>query len=109
MDLLVTAAERRLTVTVPDHVVRDAEEFFSRLDRDMDGGWQMSRQWVEHPDREARCRIVADRLLVALASGNEPSDQLMAAYILARLPGVHEVHVDTEGDMTATHFVGGGL
>jgi hypothetical protein len=85
--------------------VRDAEEFFSRLDRDMDGGWQMSRQWVEHPGREARCQIVADRLLAALENGNQPSAQLMAAYIMARLPGVREVHVDTEGDMTATSFV----
>ena len=75
----------------------------------MDGGWQMSRTWVEELNQLQRCQIAADRLMVALEAGDEPMTALMAGYIVKRLPGVSAVRIDTTGDMTGTEFVGGGV
>ncbi len=70
----------------------------------MDKGWQMSRVWVEHPDAQQRCQIVADKLLTALEQDNEQLIGLMAAYILKRRPGTAEVVIDVEGNMLQTEF-----
>jgi hypothetical protein len=88
-------------------MVVEAEEFFAKMDADMDKGWQMSRQWVESPDRFQRCQIAADKLMTAYDEGNDILVKLMAAYILNRLPGIVGVRVNTEGEMTETELVMG--
>jgi hypothetical protein len=77
------------------------------MDADMDRGWQMSRQWIEHPNQLQRCQIAADKLMAAEEAGNETMVQLMAAYILTRLPGVAGVRINTEGEMLETEFMRG--
>jgi len=104
MKLHVQVDERALDVEVPDATLADAEEFFRKMDRDMDGGWQMSREFVARPDRTQRCQIAADRLLVALSSANETMVMLMAGYILTRLPKVSGVNINTDGEMMETQF-----
>lgn len=66
----------------------------------MDRGYQMSRLWVDNPDQEQRCQIVADKILTALSNGNQKSGTLMAAYILKRMPHIREIHLNTEGDIS---------
>ncbi len=65
-------------VEVPEDLLREADEFHAELDRDMDRGWQMSRQFVAQPDRLQRCQIVADRLLTSIMQGNQATAMLMA-------------------------------
>ena len=89
---------------VPDSLLSQADDFFDRLDRDMDTGWQMSRDWVTHPDVLQRCQIVADKLLTALESENQRLGLLMAGYILKRLPGVEAVEFDLQGEMGNHQF-----
>lgn len=108
MQLQVIIDEQVHAVTIPDAVLTDGEEFFAKMDADMDGGWQMSRVWVERPDRMQRCQIAADRLMAALQAGDEPMTALMAGYIIKRLPEVTAVRVDTGGDMSGTEFISGG-
>ncbi len=91
-------------VRVLDSLLTQAREFFDKLDRDMDGGWQMSREWVEAPDRLQRCQIVADKLLTALESENEKLAMMMAGYILSRLPGVESVELDVQGEIQNNRF-----
>jgi len=91
-------------VQVPDDMVQTASQFFAKMDADMDQGWQMSRVWVDSPDRTQRCQIAADRMLTAMENHNQEMATMMAAYILARMPEVQTVDVDTSGDMTQTHF-----
>lgn len=91
-------------LNVPDALLSQAQGYFDRLDRDMDGGWQMSRDWVDRPDRLQRCQIVADKLLTALESENEKLGMLMAGYILARLPGVESVELDVQGEIQNNSF-----
>lgn len=96
--------EQVYTLNVPDSVIERGGEFFEQLDRDMDQGWQMSREWVESPDRLQRCQIVADKLLTALEKENEKLGMLMAGYILDRLPNVETVELDVQGEIQNNQF-----
>jgi hypothetical protein len=102
--LTVTVDQRTLTVSVPDNLLAEAESFFAKMDRDMDRGWQMGPEFVENPNREQRAQIAANKLLVSLSSADETMVTLMAGYILARLPGVSAVDIDTGGEMLNTQF-----
>lgn len=104
MLLNVYIDESHHQIDTPPGMITEAEDFFARMDADMDGGWQMSRQWVESPDQLQRCQIAADKLMAALAADNETLSQLMASYILSRMPGVIVVNVNTEGEMLETSF-----
>jgi hypothetical protein len=92
------------TLNVPDAVVAQGEAFFAKLDQDMDGGWQMSQEWVQKPDQLQRCQIVADKLLTALENENQKTGMLMAGYILSRLPEVDSVEIDIRGEIQNTTF-----
>jgi hypothetical protein len=105
MILKVVVAEQVYPITVPDHLLADAEEFFSKIDRDMDRGWQMSRDWVDCPSQEQRCQIIGDRMLTAMHENNENYMVLLSAYILARVPGVVGIRIDTNGEMQETELV----
>ncbi len=107
MRLTVVIDDQTYPIEVPQYVVEEAEEFFATLDSDMDQGYQMSRVWVEAPDRTQRCQIVADRILDAIHRENEQLGIMMAAYILARMPGVTEVYLSSEGDMLEHQLIMG--
>lgn len=105
--LNVTLNEKNYAINVPDEMLAEAEDFFQKMDRDMDRGWQMSREFIERPDRTQRAQIAAHRIMLAMSAGNETLAQLLSGYILKRLPGATAVVVDTEGDMTNTEIVYG--
>jgi len=98
-------ADQVYAVEVPEELLEEAGEFHARLDRDMDLGWQMSREFVERPDRLQRCQIVADRLLTSLTQGNDATAMLMAAYIALRVPGAIGVDIDATGEMQNTELL----
>ena len=104
MILKAIVDDRVYELQVPDTLIGQAGPFFDELDRDMDQGWQMSRDWVAAPDPLQRCQIVANKLLTALENANEQLGRLMAGYILARLPGVDSVELDTQGEIQNTRF-----
>ena len=105
MRFRVVVADQVYAVEVPEALLREADEFHARLDRDMDRGWQMSREFVERPDRLQRCQIVADRLLTSLTQGNEATAMLMAGYIALRVPGTVGVDIDATGEMQNTELL----
>jgi hypothetical protein len=74
------------------------------MDKDMDRGWQMFRDWVDNLSKEQRCQVVADKLLTALENENQPSSMLMAGYIMTRMPEVSNLHISTDGDITQTQL-----
>jgi len=104
MRLEVDAGGKRLALEVEPAMLVEAEAFFAKMDRDMDGGWRMGPEWIERPDNVQRCQIAADKLLGALSTANEDLSLLMAAYILKRMPNVAAVHIDTGGDPLSTEF-----
>lgn len=104
MKLNVTLADKVFAVELPEEALQAAEEFYRKMDRDMDRGWQMSREFVEHPNVTQRCQIAANRLMTSMSGGNTSMVELMAGYILTRLPGVTGVDIDTAGEMVETEF-----
>ncbi len=105
MVLKLTIDDQTYTIDVSDEMLKDAEEFYAKMDQDMDKGWQMSRFWVEQPDLYQRCQIVADRILGAFHSEKQNMVLLMSGYILSRVPHIEEVIVDTSGDITQTEVI----
>lgn len=91
-------------VEVSDQLLAEASGFFDKMDSDMNKGYQMSRRWIDNPDGYQRCQIAADKLVTALESDNQPMQQMMAGYIMSRMPGVYGVHINIEGDMTEHEF-----
>jgi len=107
MILKIVVEEQVYPVTVPDDILVEAEDFFSKLDSDMDKGWQMSRDWVDKPDQVQRCQIMGDKLLTAMHNNNKQMMVLLSAYILARMPGISAIRIDTNGEMLETELVMG--
>jgi hypothetical protein len=93
------------SLNVPEAVLSQGEEFFAKMDADMDKGWQMSREWVRSPNRAERCQIVANKLLSALEKENEKLGMLMAGYILSRMPEIHTVEIDIAGEIQNTQLI----
>ena len=60
MKLDVFVDERNYSVDVPPVMLREAEEFFRKIDEDMDHGWQMGPEFIENPDSVQRCQIAAN-------------------------------------------------
>ena len=106
MILNVTVDEQTIRVSVPEDFMQEAEDFYRKMDADMDKGWLMSRHWVEKLDTYQRCQVAADKVLGALHQDNRNLMMLWSGYILSRMPGVGEVVVDTKGDITETVILG---
>lgn len=105
MQFIVVVESNKYTIEVSEEALSRGDSFFQKMDSDMDKGWQMSREWVANPDQLQRCQIVADKLADAIENSNQTLADLTGAYILTHMPGVKEVHIDTEGEMQETRFV----
>ncbi|RTZ65599.1 MAG: hypothetical protein DSZ29_04135 [Aquificaceae bacterium] len=104
MELKVVVDGHSHIVKFPDDIMTQAADYFDMMDNDMNKGYQMSQQWVSNPDTLQRCQIAADKLLTALETQNEKTSQLMAAYILSRMPNTKLVSLSQSGDMS-THDI----
>ena len=104
MKLTVIIDDKTSWIEVPEDMLVEGEEFFQKMDRDMDGGWRMGPEFIEKPDQVDRCRIAADKLLAAMSTENRTLGMLMAGYILKRLRGVSSADIDTGGEMLNTEF-----
>lgn len=105
MRFKVIVGDETYAVEVTADMLTDGTDFFAKMDRDMDKGWQMSRDYVEHPDQLQRCQIVADKLLTNIINQNETAAMLMVAYIVKRIQGVVGVNVDTTGEIQNTELL----
>ena len=105
MILKIVVDDQIYPITVPAEVISDASEFFDKIDKDMDNGWQMSRDWVQNPNQEQRCQIVGDKMLTAMHNDNQQLMVLLSAYVLARVPTANELRIDTNGEMLETELI----
>jgi len=104
MKVCVEIDDKSYQLNVPEALTLEAREFFDRMDRDMNCGWQMSRWWVPDPDQTQRCQIVADKLLTAMQQDNREFALLMAAYILHQRPATRRIRINTEGEIQGNEF-----
>jgi hypothetical protein len=105
MQFDVYIEDHRIPLEISQELIESGQEFYARMDADMDRGWQMGRDWIEQPDRLQRCQIAADRLHTALHNQRDALALLMAGYILSRTPGATGARVDTSGEMAATEIL----
>jgi hypothetical protein len=105
MILKVTIDEKTFPLELDQSMISSAQDMFTKMDTDMDQGWQMTRTWVEAPNDMQRCQIAADKMLTAIQQEKTATVGLMAAYIMNKIPGVQAVDIDTSGDMTLTELV----
>ena len=105
MNLEIIIDEQIIAITVPDALLKSADPFFSKMDEDMNQGWQISRRWVDNPNTTQRCQIAADKILGAIENENRKLATMMAGYILRRAPGIKAVHIATNGEIEETQLV----
>lgn len=104
MELNIIVDDYSMNLNVPVDFLTASVEAFERLDRKMDLGVQLGRNWIERPSQHQRCQVAADKLLTALETGNESLAMLSAGYILSRMPDVCRVSIDNSGEMLGTFF-----
>ncbi len=105
MKITVEFDDKSYALDVPAALALEAAEFFEKLDKDMNCGWQMSRWWVPDPDPDQRCQIVADKLLTAMHNNNRESALLMCAYILQSKPATRRIRINTDGEIQGNEFL----
>ncbi|MGF1545974.1 MAG: hypothetical protein ACFCUG_01440 [Thiotrichales bacterium] len=103
--LKVFIDDQMIPVKVPEFILDPGSDYFTKLDNDMNRGWQMARSWVDQPNLEQRCQIIADRLLTAIENDNQKVASIMAGYILVRAPAVRHVRVATNGEVQETELL----
>ena len=104
MNVTVEIGDQIVELEVPDALITEATEFFDKMDRDMNCGWQMSRWWVPDPDSTQRCQIVADKLLTSIQKDETESAMLMCAYILRAKPSTSRISINTVGEIQGNAF-----
>ena len=105
MKVSVEIDDKSYELNVPESLILEAGEFFDKMDRDMNCGWQMSRWWVPDPDETQRCQIVADKLLTAMQQENRDFAQLMTAYILSKKPATRRIRLNIDGEIQGNEFL----
>ena len=98
MILKVQIDDQLLELNVPEAFIEQAEDFFARMDADMDQGWQVDREWVEQPDQMLRGQIAANKLFTALENEDHKLGRLMAGYIVSRIPNVDTIELNPAGE-----------
>ena len=99
MKLKVIIEEQSFSLPVDPDFLQQATEFFDKMDKDMDQGWQMGRDWVEKPSPEQKLTIVADKLLTAIENDEKNLGMMMAGYIKSRAPQIDVIEMDVTGEM----------
>ena len=99
MKLEIIIEGHRYFLDVPQDMLDEGGDFFNKMDRDMDKGCQIGREFVENPDKQERIRLVANRILTAMENEDRTMALLMAAYVLTREPDIAAIDVDTSGEM----------
>ncbi|TNF94347.1 MAG: hypothetical protein EP297_12020 [Gammaproteobacteria bacterium] len=105
MEINVYFDEEHHVVMVDPDDITAGHTMFQTMDKDMDYGWRMGPEFIEHPDPVQRAQIVANRLMIALESQNESMIKAMSAYIAAKIPNIRELHIDTTGEPLLTEII----
>jgi len=103
-ELTIILGENEYPMKIKEAIVNEAQSFFNQLDSDMDKGWQMSRSWIEKPNKYQKCQIVADRLFTSIHLNKKETAVMMAAYIINQMPNIKVIDIDTSGNMEETSF-----
>ncbi len=96
---------QQVKIEIPDAMLTDADDFFGKMDSDMDKGWKIGPTYVENPDNIMRAQIAADKILTAIDTENKTLAQLMAGYIISKVPDVKSINIDVHGEPLNTEII----
>lgn len=102
MKLTIVIDNQSRDLEVPETILEDGQEFFQKMDNDMNQGWQMGPDYIESPNQVQRCQIAADKILTAIDTENQNLLFLMAGYIVSRVPDVKSIDINTSGELSET-------
>ena len=105
MILDVYVDQQAIKVEIPEKMLNEGGDFFAKMDADMDKGWKIGPTYIENPDATQRAQIAADKMLTAIETENTTLCQLMAAYIVTKIPGVKMINIDIHGEPLNTEIV----
>lgn len=104
MILKAIVDEQLFELNLPASFMEKAQEFFEKMDTDLDKGWQVDREWYDDVSPLMRTQIVADKLLTALENEDDKLGRMMAGYIIFKNPGIDSIELSTQGE-TRDHQV----
>lgn len=96
---------QQVKIEIPKAMLTDADDFFAKMDSDMDRGWKIGPTYVENPDNIMRAQVAADKILTAIDTENKTLAQLMAGYIVSKVPGVKSINIDINGEPLNTEII----
>ncbi len=105
MQLNFTIDQESFTLDVPEGIMQEAQEFISDTDLEFNKGLQLGRHWIDQPSDEQRCQLAANKIVNAMHQENIRMVYLMSAYILAKLPGVKMVTVNSDYEVDEIDFL----
>ncbi len=105
MFIVVIVEDWQRQIEIPDEVIKQGHNFFDMVDRDIDKGWKMGPDYIEHPDSNQRIQIVADRLLTAIETEKDELRDLLAGYIMTKDASVTAIRIDPNGDPLSTEIM----
>ena len=104
MKLNIIIDDHSMDLEIGDDYLKASSDSFSNLDRSMDKGIQLGREWISQPNQEQRCQLAADKLLAAIDSNNEALALLSGGYIISQRPDTQGVKIDTNGEPNQSQF-----
>jgi hypothetical protein len=85
-------------LNVDPSLLAEAEDFFQKMDKDMDSGYRMGPEFIGNLNHTQRAQIACSKLISALDSDNQPMVQLMIGYVLSRVPDCTGVILNDDGN-----------
>ncbi|MDH5407423.1 MAG: hypothetical protein OEY00_02305 [Gammaproteobacteria bacterium] len=79
--------------------------FFDKMDNDMARGVKIQGELISEPDQQTRARFVVMNLIKGIKQENHAVIQSSSAYLMSRMPDLHEVRVSEEGSKIVIEFV----
>ena len=105
MKFTIKHGEAMYDLDVDPVLIEQAEDFYKKMDADMDGGWKMGPEFVENLDVTQRAQVASQKLTSALDADNQPLLQMMIGYILSRLPNCYGVVLHDDGDPASNEIL----
>jgi len=100
MNFNITIDEESYTLEVKDELMQELQNVHNDMDKDFDRGLQLGRYWIDEPNDEQRCQLVASKVESAIHQENVKQFYLMSSYILRKFPTLKRVTISSDFEVS---------